>query len=249
LKGTVQELADGRVKITAEGELINLERFIRAANIKNSALINVSSISKEYSEAKGEFEDFKAIVETKKAFNKSSGAYRIDKRAYRTPRNTYPEPIKVYDGSRDAHIKPKQTFQHPDLALRREPTRVNLDLSQDPEIAEIINQGLQILAELVYQHTLLHRATQETLKPAPQAWKDVKAAMTKYAANYAKLTKISKKLKKTLNQKDPETIQPRGPLDLAYAEEVSWKVERVDWPEKQAVDPCFSGLGNSLLDR
>jgi acylphosphatase len=249
LKGMVQDLNDGRVKIIAEGESLNLERFIRAVNIKNSASIHVSSISKEYSEAVGDLEDFKEILETKKAFNKARGGHRRDQRAYRTPRNTYPEPVKVYDNIIVAHIKPKETSQHPDLDLRKELIRVNPNQSEDPEIKEVINQGLQILAELDHQHTLLHRAVQDTLHPDPQAWKAVKAAMTKYAASYAKLTKISKKLKKTLTQKYPETIQPRGSPDFAHAEEVSWKVERVDWPEKQVVDPCFSGQEDGLLYR
>lgn len=189
---------------------------------------HLSSISKEYSEAIGDFEDFKEIVETKKTFNKA----RRDKRADRMHRNTYPEPIKIYDTPREAPIMPKETSQHPNDILRKELPRVNPNLSEDPEITEIINQGLQILAELDHQHTLLHRATQDALKPDPLAWKAVKSAMTKYAANYAKLTKISKKLNKTLTQKHPEIIQPRGHPDLAQSGEVDWQVEMVDWPKK-----------------
>lgn len=213
LKGMVQDLNDGRAKIIAEGESLNLERFIRAVNIKNSASIHVSSISKEYSEAVGDLEDFKEIVETKKAFNKARGSHKRDQRAYRTPRNTYPEPIKVYDNIIVTPTKPKETSQHPDLDLRKELTRVNPNLSEDPEIKEIINQGFQVLAELDHQHMLLHRAIKDTLHSDPQTWKAAKAAMTKYAANYAKMTKISKKLNKTLTKKHPEIIQP-GALQI-----------------------------------
>ena len=61
LKGDIQNLEDGRVKISAEGEESDLERFLKAIDIKNT-IIYVSSISKEYSEASGEFEGFYKLV-------------------------------------------------------------------------------------------------------------------------------------------------------------------------------------------
>ncbi len=61
IKGNIQNLADGRVKITAEGEDADLERFIQKIKIKN-ALINVTNIEKEYSHATGEYEDFYKLV-------------------------------------------------------------------------------------------------------------------------------------------------------------------------------------------
>jgi len=62
LKGFVQNLDDGRVWITAEGEDDHLELFLKAIDIKNT-IIRVDSISKEYSEATGEYRGFCKIVD------------------------------------------------------------------------------------------------------------------------------------------------------------------------------------------
>jgi acylphosphatase len=61
IKGNVQNLTDGRVKIVAEGEEADLERFIKGVNIKNT-LINVSDIAKEYSNPTGDYERFYKLV-------------------------------------------------------------------------------------------------------------------------------------------------------------------------------------------
>ncbi|MCD4844676.1 MAG: acylphosphatase [Methanosarcinales archaeon] len=61
IKGNVQNLPDGRVKIIAEGEDADLERFIQGINIKN-ALIYVSDIVKEYSNHTGDYERFYKLV-------------------------------------------------------------------------------------------------------------------------------------------------------------------------------------------
>lgn len=61
IRGNVQNLPDGRVKIIAEGEEADLKKFIQAVDIKN-ALINVTSIEKEYSDATGEYEGFYKLV-------------------------------------------------------------------------------------------------------------------------------------------------------------------------------------------
>jgi acylphosphatase len=62
LKGLVQNLDDGRVKITAEGEDDRLEQFLKAIDIKNT-IIRVDSISKDYSEATGEYIGFQKVVD------------------------------------------------------------------------------------------------------------------------------------------------------------------------------------------
>jgi acylphosphatase len=61
LKGYVQNLVDGRVKVVAEGETIDLETLLRSLDIKNT-LIHVVDIKKEYSSASGEFEGFFKVV-------------------------------------------------------------------------------------------------------------------------------------------------------------------------------------------
>ena len=61
LKGYVQNLEDGRVKVVAEGESIDLEILLRALDIKNT-LIHVIDIKKEYSPSTGDFEGFFKVV-------------------------------------------------------------------------------------------------------------------------------------------------------------------------------------------
>ena len=52
LKGYVQNLDDGRVKVVAEGETGDLESLLGALDIKNT-IINVVDIKSEYSSATG----------------------------------------------------------------------------------------------------------------------------------------------------------------------------------------------------
>jgi acylphosphatase len=61
LKGMIENLKDGRVKIIAEGEDEKLKWFESAIDIKNT-LIYVSSIEKEYSPASNEFDNFGKLV-------------------------------------------------------------------------------------------------------------------------------------------------------------------------------------------
>lgn len=61
IKGNIQNLPDGRVKIIAEGEDADLERFIKGINIKNT-FIYVSDIAKEYSTPTGDYKYFYKLV-------------------------------------------------------------------------------------------------------------------------------------------------------------------------------------------
>ncbi len=62
LKGTVENLDDGRVKILAEGDEDKLKWFEEAINI-NDNLIKVTSIESEYSEPTGDFSKFYKLVD------------------------------------------------------------------------------------------------------------------------------------------------------------------------------------------
>ena len=61
LKGYVQNLDDGRVKVVAEGESSDLESMLAALDIKNT-IINVVGIKSEYSPATGDFDGFVKVV-------------------------------------------------------------------------------------------------------------------------------------------------------------------------------------------
>jgi len=61
LTGFVQNLDDGRVRIIAESEDGDLDRFIDAIKIKNT-LIDVEDVEVEYADATGDFADFYKLV-------------------------------------------------------------------------------------------------------------------------------------------------------------------------------------------
>jgi acylphosphatase len=74
LTGSVQNLEDGRVRIIAEGEGDNLDRFLDAIRIKNT-LIDVGSVEVEYADATGDYANFYKLVgggETEERLDKAA---------------------------------------------------------------------------------------------------------------------------------------------------------------------------------
>ena len=61
IKGFIQNIPDGRVKIIAQGKQSELDKLIQDINISNS-LINVTNIKQEYSTPSDDYEGFNKIV-------------------------------------------------------------------------------------------------------------------------------------------------------------------------------------------
>jgi acylphosphatase len=61
IKGSIQNLPGGKVKIIAQGEQTELDKLIHDINISNS-LINVTNIEQEYSTPSDDYEDFDKVV-------------------------------------------------------------------------------------------------------------------------------------------------------------------------------------------
>jgi len=61
IKGSIQNLPGGKVKIIAQGEQTELDKLIHDINISNN-LINVTNIEQEYSTPSDDYEDFDKVV-------------------------------------------------------------------------------------------------------------------------------------------------------------------------------------------
>ena len=61
VKGSIQNLPDGRVKVIAESDEADLEKFADALKI-NNVIIDVTNLEIEYFGANGEYEDFYKLV-------------------------------------------------------------------------------------------------------------------------------------------------------------------------------------------
>jgi len=61
MKGSIQNLPDGRVKVIAEGKEADLETFADALKM-NNAIIDVTDLEREYFRTTGEYEDFYKLV-------------------------------------------------------------------------------------------------------------------------------------------------------------------------------------------
>jgi len=61
IKGSIQNLSDGRVKVIAEGEKADLERFAEALKMRND-IIHVARIETEYSTPIGGYDNFYRLI-------------------------------------------------------------------------------------------------------------------------------------------------------------------------------------------
>jgi len=61
VKGSIQNLPDGKVKVIAEGKGADLEKFADALKM-NNAIIDVTDLERDYSGTTGEYEDFYKLV-------------------------------------------------------------------------------------------------------------------------------------------------------------------------------------------
>lgn len=73
IKGFGSNQSDGRVKIIAEGEEADLDKFIDALYIKNTQ-INVTNIEKEFSTPSGDYESFYKSVGEGQTYERSDTA-------------------------------------------------------------------------------------------------------------------------------------------------------------------------------
>ena len=104
------------------------------------------------------------------------------------------------------HLSPPRD---PDLNKGR--PVVNPDAPKSASVAELLNRGNQLQAELDRQHKRLHDAVEGALKPDPQAWRSVRAAKTDYDAAYHELTALSKRLNQMIQNEPPELIRSPTP--------------------------------------
>ncbi len=134
LKGYVQNLDNGLVKVVAEGETANLEELLKAIDIKNT-LINVTDIRKEFSPAIGDFDSFF------KAVSGGETDRRIDAAAHLLTKLIVVNE-KILDVITATHEELKET--HEEIRGSREDIRSSRDaivseirMSRDATIEEI----------------------------------------------------------------------------------------------------------------
>jgi acylphosphatase len=152
LKGYVQNLDNGLVKVVAEGETASLEELLKAIDIKNT-LINVTDIRKEYSPAIGDFDSFF------KAVSGGETDQRIDAAAHLLTKLIVVNE-KILDVITATHEELKETHEEirgsrEDIRGSREDVRSSLDAivgeiraSRDATVGEIRASRDAIVGEI-----------------------------------------------------------------------------------------------------
>jgi len=145
LKGYVQNLDNGLVKVVAEGETANLEELLKAIDIKNT-LINVTDIRKEFSPAIGDFDSFF------KAVSGGETDQRIDAAAHLLTKLIVVNE-KILDVITATHEELKET--HEEIRVSREDIRSSRDaivseirMSRDATIEEIKTSNKVMAGEI-----------------------------------------------------------------------------------------------------
>ncbi|MCD4844655.1 MAG: acylphosphatase [Methanosarcinales archaeon] len=101
IKGSIQNIPDGRVKIIAQGEQPELDKLIQDINISNS-LINVTNITQEYSTPSDDYEGFFKIVSGGETDERLDNALYLFKKLITTTENGFRDLGDKVDDSRIA---------------------------------------------------------------------------------------------------------------------------------------------------
>ena len=141
LKGYVQNLDDGRVKVVAEGETSDLESLLAAIAIKNT-IINVVDIKSEFSSVTGDFESFVKVVsggETDQRLDVAAGLLTklivVNEKILDEIRATRLEMAATHDELKATHNELKAT--HDELKATHEDLNVSINESRDAVVSEI----------------------------------------------------------------------------------------------------------------
>lgn len=148
VKGTVENLEDGRVKIVAESDEDKLKLLVEAIDIKNT-LINVSSIEKQYSDATGEYSKFCKMVDSGETDS------RIDAAAFHLKDLT----VAVNNMNENLGGKMDVTIQKQDQMLDKQDQMLDKQdkmLAVQGQMLEVQHQMLDMQGQILYsQHDLL----------------------------------------------------------------------------------------------